>query len=65
MNCRRDSHADGINETYIAQSVRHHRRPVTRLFYAAFIHKEHQKEGICISGYKLNFKGGFEPKNYP
>jgi len=47
MNGRRDSHTDGINETYSAQSVRHHsRRPVTRLFYAAFIHKEHQKEGI-------------------
>lgn len=33
---------------------------MTCLFYR--IHKE-PKEGI--SGYKRNFKGGFEPKNYP
>lgn len=30
--------------------------------FLPYTHKE-PKEGI--SGYKRNFKGGFEPKNYP
>lgn len=54
-----------LRPTFSARSeriIRH--RPVTRLFYAAFIHKEYQRR-VYISGYKLNFKGGFEPKNYP